>query len=205
MAGPGGTDRVAISAIPRLASTIHLVLWLGVLANFLSRILIGFFSRISLSILIVRVTGVDIEFDGLLRPVIASAKADRSIGPLWCWPRRCRFVAGRGYAFSCRGRWRSCARGTLRSSTLNAGVSCGDILTVFRFRRCCNLPAYLWTLARLRGDFSRGLRIEHRRPALLGRSVSGRSQPRAGRIGAVNGAAGLFGAIPVGAWTAHKR
>jgi sulfate permease, SulP family len=72
------TDRTAIAAILALGvGLFYLVAWvlrLGVLANFLSRpILTGFFTGISLSILIGqidRVTGVDIESDGLLRPVV---------------------------------------------------------------------------------------------------------------------------------------
>ena len=62
------------------------MLRLGVLANFLSRpILIGFFTGISLSILvgqIKRVTGVDIESDGLLRPVLELLQKAASIH----WP-----------------------------------------------------------------------------------------------------------------------
>ena len=71
-------DRTAVAAILALGVgafvTAAWVLRLGVLASFLSRpILIGFFTGISLSILIgqiKRVTGVDIEADGLIRPVV---------------------------------------------------------------------------------------------------------------------------------------
>ena len=87
---PAGTDRIAVSAILALGvGLFYLAAWvlrLGVLANFLSRpILIGFFTGISLSILvgqIKRVTGVDIESDGLLRPVIELLQKAGSIH----WP-----------------------------------------------------------------------------------------------------------------------
>jgi sulfate permease, SulP family len=87
---PAGTDRVAISAILALGvGLFYLAAWvlrLGVLANFLSRpILIGFFTGISLSIMvgqIKRVTGVDIESDGLLRPVVELLQKAGSIH----WP-----------------------------------------------------------------------------------------------------------------------
>jgi SulP family sulfate permease len=91
MAGaPAGTDRIAIAAILALGvGLFYLAAWvlrLGVLANFLSRpILIGFFTGISLSILvgqIKRVTGVDIESDGLLRPVLELLQKAGSIH----WP-----------------------------------------------------------------------------------------------------------------------
>jgi high affinity sulfate transporter 1 len=75
---PVGVDRTTVAAMLALGvGLFYLAAWvlrLGVIANFLSRpILIGFFTGISLSILvgqIKRVTGVDIASDGLLRPVI---------------------------------------------------------------------------------------------------------------------------------------
>ncbi|THK37232.1 SulP family inorganic anion transporter [Ensifer sp. MPMI2T] len=76
---PGVTaDRVTVAALLALAvgalCLIARAVRLGVLATFLSRpILIGFFAGISLSILIGqidRVTGVDIEADGLIAPVL---------------------------------------------------------------------------------------------------------------------------------------
>ena len=87
---PAGVDRTAVAAILALGvGLFYLAAWvlrLGVLANFLSRpILIGFFTGISLSILvgqIKRVTGVPIESDGLLRPVIELLQKSGSIH----WP-----------------------------------------------------------------------------------------------------------------------
>ena len=87
---PAGVDRTAVAAILALGvGLFYLAAWvlrLGVLASFLSRpILIGFFTGISLSILvgqIKRVTGVDIESDGLLRPVIELLQKAGSIH----WP-----------------------------------------------------------------------------------------------------------------------
>ncbi|ASY69303.1 SulP family inorganic anion transporter [Sinorhizobium fredii] len=84
------TDRVTVAALMALtvgaiclaARAVHL----GVLANFLSRpILIGFFAGISLSILIgqiKRFTGVDIEADGLIAPVLELLREAGSIH----WP-----------------------------------------------------------------------------------------------------------------------
>ncbi|MFC5756797.1 SulP family inorganic anion transporter [Rhizobium sp. GCM10022189] len=73
-----GNDRVAIAAALALGVGICYIaaklLKLGVLANFLSRpILVGFFAGVSLSILvgqIGRFTGVKIESDGLVQPVV---------------------------------------------------------------------------------------------------------------------------------------
>ena len=87
---PPGVDRTAVAAILALGvGLFYLAAWvlrLGVLASFLSRpILIGFFTGISLSILvgqIKRVTGVDIESDGLFRPVIELLQKAGSIH----WP-----------------------------------------------------------------------------------------------------------------------
>lgn len=78
MAIAPGVDRTAVAVILAFGvGLFYLAAWvlrLGVLASFLSRpILIGFFTGISLSILvgqIKRVTGVDIESEGLLRPVV---------------------------------------------------------------------------------------------------------------------------------------
>ena len=75
---PPGVGRTAVAVILAFGvGLFYLAAWvlrLGVLASFLSRpILIGFFTGISLSILvgqIKRVTGVDIESDGLFRPVV---------------------------------------------------------------------------------------------------------------------------------------
>jgi len=83
-------DRTAIAAVLALGVGLcYLAAWLlrlGVLANFLSRpILIGFFTGISLSILvgqIDRFTGVDIESNGLLRPVLEILQKAGSIH----WP-----------------------------------------------------------------------------------------------------------------------
>src|SRR6185436_4475294 len=83
-------DRTAIAAILALGvGLFYLAAWvlrLGVLASFLSRpILIGFFTGISLSILVgqlKRVTGVDIDSDGLLRPVFELLQKAGSIH----WP-----------------------------------------------------------------------------------------------------------------------
>ena len=79
-AAPAGTaaDRPAIAAVLALGVGLYCVLArilrLGVVATFLSRpILTGFFAGISLSILvgqIDRFTGVDIQAEGLVRPVI---------------------------------------------------------------------------------------------------------------------------------------
>jgi high affinity sulfate transporter 1 len=87
---PAGIDRTAVAAVLAFGVGIfYLAAWvlrLGVLANFLSRpILTGFFTGISLSILvgqIDRVTGVDIESDGLLRPVVELLREAGSIH----WP-----------------------------------------------------------------------------------------------------------------------
>ena len=74
-------DRAAVAALLAVAvgilCLVARVLKLGVLANFLSRpILTGFFAGISLSIMvgqIGRLTGVKIESDGLLRPLLELA------------------------------------------------------------------------------------------------------------------------------------
>lgn len=87
---PPGVDRVTVAAILSFGvGLFYLAAWvlrLGVLANFLSRpILTGFFTGISLSILvgqIKRVTGVDIDSDGLLRPVFELLQKAGSIH----WP-----------------------------------------------------------------------------------------------------------------------
>lgn len=80
-----GADRVALAGVLALAvgglCLLARALRLGILASFLSRpILIGFFAGISLSILvgqISRLTGVPIEADGLLPPLVELAqKAD---------------------------------------------------------------------------------------------------------------------------------
>ncbi|NRP73761.1 putative sulfate transporter [Ensifer psoraleae] len=71
-------DRVAVAALLALAvgalCLIARAVRLGVLATFLSRpILIGFFAGISLSILIGqidRITGIDIEAEGLITPIL---------------------------------------------------------------------------------------------------------------------------------------
>lgn len=78
LAAAPGTDRVALAAVLALAVGILCllarVLRLGILASFLSRpILIGFFAGISLSILvgqIGRLTGLSIESDGLIPPLL---------------------------------------------------------------------------------------------------------------------------------------
>ena len=78
MPAGGPVDRVAIAALLAIGvGLLCLLAWLfrlGVLANFLSRpILTGFFIGISFSILIgqiSRVTGVRIESEGLLRPLL---------------------------------------------------------------------------------------------------------------------------------------
>lgn len=75
---PAGVGRTEVAAILAVGvGLFYLAAWalrLGVLANFLSRpILTGFFTGISLSILIGqidRVTGVDVKGDGLLRPLV---------------------------------------------------------------------------------------------------------------------------------------
>ncbi|MBB3657658.1 high affinity sulfate transporter 1 [Rhizobium sp. BK650] len=75
---PAGGDRVAIAAALALGVGICYILAkllkLGVLASFLSRpILVGFFAGVSLSILvgqIGRFTGVKIESDGLIHPLV---------------------------------------------------------------------------------------------------------------------------------------
>ena len=75
---PPGVDRTTVAALLAFGvGLFYLAAWvlrLGVLANFLSRpILTGFFTGISLSIFVgqlKRVTGVDIDSDGLLRPLI---------------------------------------------------------------------------------------------------------------------------------------
>ena len=83
-------DRTAVAAILALGVGLFClaawVLRLGVLATFLSRpILTGFFIGISLSILIGQIdrfTGVDIEADGLLAPVLELLRKAGSIH----WP-----------------------------------------------------------------------------------------------------------------------
>ncbi|MDX0772569.1 SulP family inorganic anion transporter [Sinorhizobium medicae] len=79
LAVPGATqDRVAVAALLALVvgalCLIARAVRLGVLATFLSRpILIGFFAGISLSILIGqidRITGINIEADGLIAPIV---------------------------------------------------------------------------------------------------------------------------------------
>ncbi|WP_018185316.1 SulP family inorganic anion transporter [Kaistia granuli] len=89
---PAGStvDRVGIAAILALGvGVLCLLAWilrLGVLANFLSRpILTGFFIGISFSILvgqIGRFTGVDIDSEGLLRPLLELIRKAGSIH----WP-----------------------------------------------------------------------------------------------------------------------
>jgi high affinity sulfate transporter 1 len=87
---PAGIDGTAVAIILAFGvGLFYLAAWvlrLGVLANFLSRpILIGFFTGISLSIMvgqIKRITGVDIESDGLLRPVLELLQKAGSIH----WP-----------------------------------------------------------------------------------------------------------------------
>jgi high affinity sulfate transporter 1 len=87
---PAGTDRIAVAALLSFGvGLFYLAAWvlrLGVLANFLSRpILTGFFIGISLSILvgqIKRVTGVDIDSDGLVRPFVELLQKSASIH----WP-----------------------------------------------------------------------------------------------------------------------
>lgn len=86
----GAVDRVTIAAILALGvGVLCLLAWLfrlGVLANFLSRpILTGFFIGISFSILIGqinRVTGVEIDSEGLLRPLLELLRKAGSIH----WP-----------------------------------------------------------------------------------------------------------------------
>lgn len=91
LATPGVTaDRVAVAALLALTvgalCLVARLVRLGVLANFLSRpILTGFFAGISLSILIgqiKRFTGVDIEAEGLVAPVLELAREAASIH----WP-----------------------------------------------------------------------------------------------------------------------
>lgn len=85
-----GVSRAGIAAALAFGvGLLYLAAWflrLGVLANFLSRpILTGFFTGISLSILvgqIDRFTGVNIESDGLLRPVLELLQKAGSIH----WP-----------------------------------------------------------------------------------------------------------------------
>ena len=87
---PAGVTRTEVAAILALGvGLFYLAAWalrLGVIANFLSRpILTGFFTGISLSILvgqIDRVTGADIEFNGLIRPVVELLQEAGSIH----WP-----------------------------------------------------------------------------------------------------------------------
>jgi sulfate permease, SulP family len=87
---PEGTDRTAIAILLAMGvGLFYLLGWvlrLGILASFLSRpILIGFFTGISLSILIgqiKRVTGVPIESEGLFRPVFELLQKAESIH----WP-----------------------------------------------------------------------------------------------------------------------
>jgi len=91
LATPGVTaDRVAVAALLALIvgalCLVARLVRLGVLATFLSRpILTGFFAGISLSILIgqiKRFTGVDIEAEGLIAPVLELAREAASIH----WP-----------------------------------------------------------------------------------------------------------------------
>ncbi|MCG5482081.1 MAG: sulfate transporter, partial [Ensifer alkalisoli] len=91
LATPGVTaDRVAVAALLALTvgalCLVARLVRLGVLATFLSRpILTGFFAGISLSILIgqiKRFTGVDIEAEGLVAPVLELAREAASIH----WP-----------------------------------------------------------------------------------------------------------------------
>ena len=86
-ATPGETDRVGVAAVLALVvGALYLLarlLRLGVLATFLSRpILIGFFAGVSLSILIGqigRMTGVRIEAEGLVAPLVELAQNAASI------------------------------------------------------------------------------------------------------------------------------
>ncbi|QFI70220.1 SulP family inorganic anion transporter [Sinorhizobium alkalisoli] len=91
LATPGVTaDRVAVAALLALTvgalCLVARLVRLGVLATFLSRpILTGFFAGISLSILIgqiKRFTGVDIDTEGLVAPVLELAREAASIH----WP-----------------------------------------------------------------------------------------------------------------------
>ncbi|OHV79934.1 SulP family inorganic anion transporter [Ensifer sp. LCM 4579] len=91
LATPGvTTDRVSVAALLALTvgalCLVARLVRLGVLATFLSRpILTGFFAGISLSILIgqiKRFTGVDIEAEGLVAPVLELAREAASIH----WP-----------------------------------------------------------------------------------------------------------------------
>ncbi|WP_442579364.1 SulP family inorganic anion transporter [Mesorhizobium sp. ASY16-5R] len=78
LAAAPGADRVAVAATMALCvgalCLLARVLHLGIIASFLSRpILIGFFAGISLSIMIgqiKRVTGVSVEADGLISPLV---------------------------------------------------------------------------------------------------------------------------------------
>ena len=86
-ATPGETDRVGVAAVLALVvGALYLLarlLRLGVLATFLSRpILTGFFAGVSLSILIGqigRMTGVKIEAEGLVAPLVELAHKAGSI------------------------------------------------------------------------------------------------------------------------------
>ena len=112
---PAGVTRTEVAAILALGvGLFYLAAWalrLGVFANFLSRpILTGFFTGISLSILVGRsiVSPADIESNGLIRPVVELLQEAGSIHwPSSRWPWGCSPCCRScgSCVFACPGRW----------------------------------------------------------------------------------------------------
>jgi high affinity sulfate transporter 1 len=215
---PAGADRVAIAAILAFGvGLFYLAAWvfrLGVLANFLSRpILTGFFTGISLSILvgqIDRVTGVDVESEGLLRPVLELLQNSGSIH----WPT---FVLALGMfvvlqvarimRFRIPGPVLALVLSVALSAAFNfeaRGIAIvGDIptdLPSLRLPRLADLPLetlFLGSAAIFLVGFGSSI-ITTRSFAAIGGYEVNPNRELVG-LGAANVAAGLIGAIPVGA------
>ena len=215
---PAGTDRVAVSAILALGvGLFYLAAWvlrLGVLANFLSRpILIGFFTGISLSILvgqIKRVTGVDIESDGLFRPVFELLQKAGSIH----WPSLVLALAMFGLLqvvqivrFPVPGPVAVLVLSVVLSAVFNfegQGIAVvGDIptgLPSLTLPQLAGLPLEtlaLGSAAIFLVSFGSGIITARTFGTIGGYSVDPNRELVG--FGAANIAAGLFGAIPVGA------
>jgi high affinity sulfate transporter 1 len=213
---PEGTDRVAVAAILAFGvGVFYLAAWLlrlGVLANFLSRpILTGFFTGISLSILvgqIKRVTGVPIESDGLLRPVVELLQKAASIH----WPSLVLAVAMfallqivRMVRFPVPGPVVALIVATGLSAAFDfqgMGIAVvGDIPTVLPSLQLPNLaglplePLILGSAAIFLVSFGSGIITARSFGAIGGYEV----EPNRELVGfgAANLAAGLIGAIPV--------
>lgn len=215
---PPGIDRTTVAAILAFGvGLFYLAAWvlrLGVLASFLSRpILIGFFTGISLSILvgqIKRVTGVDIESDGLLRPVIELLQKVGSIH----WPSLALAVAMFGLLqlvrvvrFPVPGPVVVLALSVVLSAIFNfeaLGIAVvGDIptgLPSLTLPQLADLPLEtlgLGSAAIFLVSFGSGIITARTFGTIGGYSVDPNRELVG--FGAANIGAGLFGAIPVGA------